>query len=94
MDAETIQWIAGALMIPGLAWATSVIWLLRDIKMCSDKLMEMLERPERHGFGTSEMSKVVSDNTKAIRELSHYVKWSAEQTTGAKPPPYVGSVGE
>ena len=31
--------------------------------------------------------KLIEDNTRAVREVAHYIRWSIENTTGKKAPP-------
>lgn len=36
---------------------------------------------------------VVKDNTRAMRELVHFVRWSVKQQTGHEPPPFLEEPG-
>jgi len=40
------------------------------------------------------MRELIRDNTKAMREVAHYIKWCIEHQTGEKPPPPVPTVME
>ena len=83
----------GAVGVPALfvlgAWAVWVDRAIRHMKRVGDKLLDMHEHPELTGFGTVGMEAVILDNTRALRELSHYVRWSTKQSTGTDPPPYL-----
>jgi hypothetical protein len=87
MSPETLIWIAGAIVVPGLTWTIAVLWLLRDIKRGTDALVVMHEHPEATGFGTVGMDRVISENARATRELSHYIMWATKAQTGSEPPP-------
>ncbi len=78
---------AAALVIPWLFWVATK---LRAVCRQSQAALEMLEHPQASGFGTLGFEGVIRDNTRAIRELSHYVRWNTQEQTGKAPPPYVG----
>lgn len=85
MTAETALWILGAAVVPLIGWTVFVTIQLGSIKGQVVKLVDMLEHPEKTGFG-----KVVEDNSKAIRALTHYIQWLAKTQTGVTPPPPIG----
>ncbi len=53
------------------------------------KLLEMHENPEKTGFGTVGLADVISENSRCIKALTHYIKWSVQEQTGKVPPPYL-----
>ena len=82
----------GALLIGISSSVPFVLWAsltLRTNNLQLTRLVQMHEHPENTGFGTVGMTEVIKANTTAIRELSHYVQWQTEQTSGKKPPPFV-----
>lgn len=87
MTEETARWLIGVVVVPGLAWATAVIWLLRDIKKGTDKLLEMHENPDKYGFGSNHMTDVLEHLNITMGSMVHYLRWIAEQSTGKPPPP-------
>jgi hypothetical protein len=48
----------------------------------------MHENPENTGFGTGGLRHVIEENSRAIRELSHFVQWSTKVQTKLDPPPF------
>ena len=96
MDIITLKWVAGALLIPGLSFAIAVIWILKDIKRTSDasfaavlKLTKMHYEADKYDFGTGELVAYASDMKSSIRDLVHYIKWQAKESTGKEPPPRI-----
>ena len=74
------------LLAPWIAWLTVSVMRIRT---ASKSLLWMHEHPHETGFGTVGMRELITANTRALRELTHYVTWSTEQQTGNTPPPYV-----
>ena len=85
------MWVLGVTLVPMLVWAISVMWLLRDIKRSTDKLINLHtpERADEAGFGTVEMSRTMRSLCHSVKELVHYTRWLAKKRTGEEPPPYV-----
>jgi len=87
-EVSTIMVYAFNLLLPpAIGWAIWMFWTMK-------KIAEMLENPDRTGFGTDGFQEVIERNTTAINgvtsameALVHYVKWLSEHTTGTKPPP-------
>ena len=90
-NLETVAIIAvyafNILLLPTIGWAVWMYWTMK-------KVVEVLEHPERHGFGTAGLEHIIERNTIAINgvtmameALVHYVEWLSENTTGKKPPP-------
>lgn len=38
------------------------------------------------------LERLITDNTRAMRDVAHYIKWAIEHTTGQKAPPPTPSV--
>lgn len=65
---------------------------------CHSEMLKMHKDPDHYGFGTIKLSAVherdqrrleqlITDNTRAMEEVAHYIRWSIEHSTGTKPPP-------
>lgn len=105
MTAEIALWVFGISLVPLIAWCfTMTMWLL-SLRRDSAKLIHMHEHADEFGFGTvslqqqqveerAEMRNLIRDNTQAMREVAHYIKWCIEHQTGEKPPPPVPQVME
>ena len=98
IEIINLNWLLGVIIPAGLTWSIAVLWLLRDIKRGTEKLIQMHEVPDDHGFGTVELAKdlrnhivqedqVFANMTKALHDLVHYVRWAAQQQVGKAPPP-------
>jgi hypothetical protein len=82
-------WVFGIALAPAFAAAVAILGLLRDVKKTTDRLLYMHDHPSEFGFGTGGFKEALRSNTRAMRELSHFVRWSSEQTAGKSPPPFV-----
>ena len=82
MELNTALWILGAAVVPVIGWSVFVTHTLLDLKAQASKIIYMQEHPENTAFGI-----IIIDNTKAIKALTHYVKWMAQVQTGKEPPP-------
>ena len=82
MPDEALRWMLTILLPACVPWS---IWMTLRLA----KLLRMHEHPEDTGFGTVGFRETISNNTRAMRELVHYVKWLAEAQTGTKAPPFV-----
>lgn len=82
MELNTLLWIVGAAVVPTISWAIFVTLSLLELKALTTRMVNMQEHPETTGFGI-----IITDNTKAIKALTHYVKWMAQMQTGQIPPP-------
>lgn len=78
-----LDWLA----VPAMTWAIAVLWLLRDIKRSSDRLLDMHENPENTGFGTALQDEHLRALTHVLKDLVHYVKVDIEVRTGQPPRP-------
>lgn len=97
MTDEIVRWIIGVSVVPAVAFGVYLVRVSEAMKKDVTKLLDMHEHPENTGFGTVglngvmvDMKEVVEDNTRAIRALTHYVRWLAEKTDGKPPPPPIG----
>ena len=84
---DTLVQILVLCVIP--VWIAQVgnLWILRDIKRTSDKLLRMHEDPGSTGFGTVAQDGLLTDIRDAIRELIHYSIADYKQRTGKAPMP-------
>ena len=80
--------------IPAIAVSVWLVTKLNKIDRGNAHLIHMHENPENTGFGTIGFKTVIQENTRAIRELSHYMKWQVKSHSGADPPPYTGELGD
>ena len=95
-------------LLPGLIWAWKITKDIQELlemhrdpnQSAANKAQQELVR-ELHNV-TSELHQnnliVIQANTNAIREMTHYIKWMAQETTGKNPPPplnpnFLGDVG-
>ena len=104
-SAATVFWIIGITLVPAVGWSFSVSYMLLILRRESGKLLHMHEHADEYGFGTvalrarqdaerEQMRKLVTDNTRAMREVAHYIRWMIEDRTGHKPPPPTPAVME
>lgn len=81
--------IASGLLFVFIPWAFWVTRALMAVRAMEQTLLDMHKHPEETGFGTVGFRGVIEDNSRAIRELSHYISWSVKTQTGKEPPPYM-----
>ena len=90
---ELDQFIAAtaAVLSPVLLFCIYMSNLSKHTNRMTAKLLDMHEHPENTGFGTVGHVETMRDNTRALKELSHYVQWIARRAPGEDPPPpYLG----
>jgi hypothetical protein len=87
VEDAVVRWILGIIVVPGLVWATTVVWLLRDIKRGTDQVLHLHEHPETTGFGTEALGASFLRMEHSMHELVHYVKWGVQQQNEKVPPP-------
>ncbi len=87
MTPEIAIYVAGALLLPTLAWAVMVTWTLRSIHAHNVKLMHMHNHADEFGFGTTGVKSLMEQQIRATNALVHYIKWSIERQHNKKPPP-------
>jgi hypothetical protein len=91
-DVGTLLWLLGILLLPLAGWGIRTTLIQRDIHRMLMKLLEMHEHPENTGFGTVGLQGVLGDNTRALKALTHYIKWLETKNGGGKgPPPPIGA---
>lgn len=86
-EVQLLLWVMGVAFVPVLTWSIAVLWMVRDIKRGTDKLIAMHENADAEGFGTKELLELQRDFAQCLHELVHYVKWGIEKQTKMKPPP-------
>lgn len=87
---ELLAWLSG-IIVPILL----VAWIATNRLL--RRIVDMLENPQVHGFGTDgmhelhgEVIKLAEAQLRATRELIHYTKYLAKSSNGGhEPPPYV-----
>jgi len=89
LTIEILLWVIGISIIPLIGWGIRASIVSRDTHAMLKKLLEMHEHPENTGFGTIGLQDVVEDNTRALKALTHYIKW-LETKNGKGPPPPIG----
>ncbi len=87
MDLATFLYIIGAGLVPAIGWAIKSHIAQRDLDRKLSRLLEMHEHPENTGFGTVGFKDVIEDNTRALKALTHYIRYLEVQRTGVEPPP-------
>ena len=84
---DGILWVLGICIPLGLAWMVALTWYIRDMKNKIDTLHEMHKDPTKYDLGFSPAEKKLDSIYAVLKQLVHYVRWSAEQTSGKEPPP-------
>ncbi len=69
--------ILGASVLPLLGWGIHLTIQVQKIRADVDIIVR----------GNNDMTKIVEDNTRAIKSLTHYLKWMCLQQAGEQPPP-------
>lgn len=87
MTPEMVLYIIGVTLIPLLGWGIHIHIKINKISGQSDRLVLMHEQPDEYGFGTYKTNKIIEANTRAMHELTHYIKWLGKEQTGKEPPP-------
>ncbi|KKK67795.1 hypothetical protein LCGC14_2950510 [marine sediment metagenome] len=77
MTTDIALWVAGILLVPAILWAIHCTVTMNKVKKDVSSLVKMHR-------GTNENLK---ENTRAIRSLTHYIKWFVTHQSGAEPPP-------
>lgn len=87
MSWETTSYLLGALLLPSVGFAIRGYWML-------SKLLDMHRDPDRYGFGTIALSKVIQANsdtmarmTDCVEDLGGVLRWWIAQGDQAEPPP-------
>ena len=77
MDLQTFLYIIGAGLVPCIGLAIRSHMLHQEIHRKIDKILD-------HTVG---MGSVIEDNTRALKALTHYIKWLEVKNGGQMPPP-------
>ena len=77
MDLQTFLYIVGAGMVP-------VIGFFIRSHMVHNEMHHKIDRILDNTIG---MSSVIEDNTRALKALTHYIKWLEVKNGGQIPPP-------
>ena len=64
-----------------------LIGLSEDMQRRIIKLNEQHDNPEQTGFGTVGFKDLITSNTQAMQELTHYIIWLGKQNGHGEPPP-------
>jgi len=94
MTIEILLWVAGALVPVVLAWGVFVSHKLLRTDAQLGRLIYMHENADKFGFGTGGMQEALQNNSHAMQELTHYIKWLAQRDRKDSPPPYVRGSGD
>lgn len=79
MTPEIGMYILGAALVPFVGGCVHAHYTMSQIKKDVSVLVKM-ERNE-------ELTKCITENTRAITSLVHYIQWLSKHTTGLEPPP-------
>lgn len=77
-STTTLLWLCGIVLVPAAIWCCTIFYQLR----------------QRQSVDRYRLENVIKDNTSAMREVAHYIRWMIEKTTGEKPPPPMPAVME
>ena len=86
MPIDVFLWLLGALAVPLLLWGLQSNIRHREMSQKINTLLTMHEHPEKTGFGTVGLAGIVEENTRALKALTHYIRW-LETKNGKGPPP-------
>lgn len=89
MSPDIAMWVLGVGTLPVIGFCVHVFIVLRQVGIDTRRLIHMHEHADEYGFGTGKTNVVIEDNTRAMRQLVHYIRWMAEKQTGERPPPFV-----
>lgn len=96
MTLDTFLWIIGAACLPCVGWGIHITWNILEAKKDIKQLLEIHANPDKYGFGTEKQTRVIEDNTRAMKALTYYIRWlgshSHGDTTDEKAPPYLEDV--
>jgi len=87
MNAETALWVWGVALVPLISWCMWMTWHVVRCREGIAKLVHIHEHPDDYGFGTSRQTRIIEENTQAMKSLAHYIRWALEREHGTPPPP-------
>ena len=100
MNIEVAVWVIAGAIIPAVVYAfgmkaraTSIKNDITEVREDTSLLVTMHRDPDQYGFGTTETNEAQKENTRAVRDLTHYIIVSIENQTGQKPKPPLGIGG-
>jgi hypothetical protein len=77
MDLQTFLYIVGAGLVPVLGFFIRSHMVHTEMHRKIDRILE----------STVGMTEVIADNSRALRALTHYIKWLEVKNGGQIPPP-------
>lgn len=87
MNESTLYWLVGVMVPASVAYAIKVHLMIAKNNEDTASIRAILSNPEKHGFGTRNTERIIEDNTRAMKALTHYIQWLAESQSGTSPPP-------
>jgi len=88
-DISTFLWVAGVLLLPAVGWAVTNHISMKSLHSKIDRLTNMQEARDAD---SASFKAVIQDNTRALKALTHYIRWAETQRTGQEPPPPLGDI--
>ena len=85
--------IALAVAIPLVTWGVWLSWTVQRASIKIVLLEEMHNNADDYGFGTGKTNGLIQTNTRAMLELSHYIRWAIKENSGKEPPPPLTTEG-
>lgn len=105
VSADMLIGLLIGIFVPTFIWALKMFSMtkqLRDMHLDPDthgfgsgEIKDLLiENLEAQGHTDRECSESNKALRYAIKELTHFMKWAVEESSGRKPPPYVGGTDD
>ena len=98
MEWDTIRWIIefflAVTLLPLVGWGIHVTWTLRKVRDDCNTLLNMHYHADDFGFGTGKTNRIIEDNTRAMKALTHYIRWLGQHQSGETPPPPLDGAGQ
>ncbi len=76
-----------AIAIPLISWGVWLSWTVQRASVKVVILENMHNNADQYGFGTGKTNTLIATNTRAMNDLTHYIRWSIKESTGKEPPP-------
>ncbi len=92
ISTDTMMNILVMCVLPVMASQVAILWIVRDIKKTSEKLLEMHQNPENTGFGTRLQDTILLEIRDCLRDLIHYTTQEITSRTGKTPRPREPSI--
>ena len=87
ISTDTLINILVLCVLPIMASQVAMLWIVRDIKKTSERLLEMHLKPEDTGFGTRNQDAILIEIRDCLRDLIHYTMQEIQNRTGKTPKP-------